>query len=175
VVAGAMAPRKGIDLLAAASEVREWPTVVRFVGTVAPPFRDYVESCIIRVRGAGAQVELCEGLRSADYLRTIGEASCSVIPYPRHIGMSRVLLESATMGTPVVAHNWGLLGHLVKTHNIGLAVDCRDRSSFRDALDRMSDAASRDEYSTALAQFAAPYSGAEFARRLRIVWTDMAR
>jgi glycosyltransferase involved in cell wall biosynthesis len=84
--------------------------------------------------------------------------------------MSRVLLESAAVGTPIVAHNWGLLGHLVKSFGLGIATDCRDPVAFRSALDRFAEPHDRLQYAQALAAFAATYSEASFRERLRAVW-----
>ena len=65
----------------------------------------------------------------------MGSSECVVLPYPRHFGMSRVLLEAASTGTPVVASAFAQLGHLVKAFGLGLAVDTSRPSAFAGAID----------------------------------------
>ena len=88
-------------------------------------------------------------------LAVLGAARCAVLPYPRHAGMSRVLVESAATGTPVVAHDWGLLGHLVRTHGLGVTVDSSDAAALRTAVLSLSETDAQRRYAHALARFAA--------------------
>jgi glycosyltransferase involved in cell wall biosynthesis len=171
ILAGSLSARKGIELLAAAAEVRRWAVPVRLMGAVDPGYTASFREAAARIRSSGAEVEVCDSWQSnAEYLAHLGRACCSIIAYPRHIGMSRVLLESAAVGTPIVAHNWGLLGHLVKSFGLGIATDCRDPVAFRSALDRFAEPHDRLQYAQALAAFAATYSEASFRERLRAVW-----
>lgn len=43
--------------------------------------------------------------------------------YQNHIGMSGILLLAALFNKPVLSQNYGLMGKLVKTYNLGLTVD----------------------------------------------------
>jgi glycosyltransferase involved in cell wall biosynthesis len=44
-------------------------------------------------------------------------------PYQRHVGMSGILLLAAAAGTPVLSSNYGLMGALVRRHQLGITVD----------------------------------------------------
>lgn len=174
VLAGSIAPRKGIDLLVSAARLSPWPTSIRFVGAIAPNFRSTFNCHVQSLRSVGTDVKVLGALESDDaYLGVIRQALCSIIPYPRHIGMSRVLLESAKMHTPVIAHDWGLLGYLVRRYGLGMTVDCHNSREFRSALDRMAEPSAQAEYAPNLTYFAEQYTLNEFKRRLRTVWTNV--
>jgi hypothetical protein len=53
--------------------------------------------------------------------------------------MSGVLVEACSVRTPVGAHHFGLLGHLVRTHGLGLSVDCTDPRALRTAVVTLAD------------------------------------
>jgi len=46
-----------------------------------------------------------------------------LIPYQRHVGMSGVLLHSASAMKPVISSQYGLLGKLVQTYKLGTALN----------------------------------------------------
>lgn len=54
--------------------------------------------------------------------------------YQRHIGMSAVLVRAAAAGKPVLSSNYGLMGQLVKTRQLGQAVDAESPVAVTDAL-----------------------------------------
>jgi hypothetical protein len=57
----------------------------------------------------------------------------------------------------------GLLGHLVREHGIGLAVDCRDPCALREAiLELAGERADTRRYEDAVARFAARFSQERF-------------
>jgi hypothetical protein len=87
----------------------------------------------------GARVELRPRLHSeVEGLRALASARCALLPYHRHSGMSRVLLEACSAGTPVIADNFGLLGYLVRTHGpgIGSRLQRLERAAGGDAVAR---------------------------------------
>src|SRR5204863_6629463 len=47
-------------------------------------------------------------------------------PYQRFVGSSGVLLWAAGAGRPVLSQGFGLVGHLIREHRLGLAVDTTD-------------------------------------------------
>ncbi len=164
VVWGALARRKGIDLLARALTIR--PTPVRLV-IAGRPAEDYVrelERNVASMEASGVAVDLRTHPQSElDGLRALAGAACALLPYPRHPGMSRVLVEACSVGTPVVTHRFGLLGHLVRAHGLGLSVDCHDPEALRAAVIAMSDPARHEDYADALAAFAARFTSAAFS------------
>ncbi len=56
--------------------------------------------------------------------------------YKKHIGMSAVLVRAAVAERPVLASDYGLIGQLVKTKQLGLTVNETDKAAIADALTR---------------------------------------
>jgi hypothetical protein len=163
VIWGALAPRKGVELLARALALG--PSSMRLViaGRPAPAYVPELERAVASLEASGVAVDLRTHPQSElDGLRALAGAACAVLPYPRHAGMSRVLVEACSVGTPVVAHHFGLLGHLVRTHGLGLSVNCHDPAALRTAVMTMSDPARHLDYADALAAFAARFTPERF-------------
>lgn len=167
VVYGALAPRKGLDLLASALTLEPTPLRLVLAGSVHEPYVPELERLAASMVASGVEVRLRPHEHSErDGLRALAGASCAVLPYPRHAGMSRVLLEACSVGTPVVAHSFGLLGHLVRTNGLGLTVDCTDPRALRDAVIKLADPAQAPSYALALQAFSARHSPARFRAAL---------
>ena len=138
VLYGALSARKGVDLLAAAVAAEPGGLRVTLAGEIETQFGARLERHVEAMRSAGADVDLrLHRHDEIEGLAVLAGGSCIVLPYPRHYTMSRVLLEAAAVGTPVVVHDFGLLGHLVRSHGLGIAVDCRNPRALRYALDRL--------------------------------------
>jgi glycosyltransferase involved in cell wall biosynthesis len=115
------------------------------------------------MRQVGAAVDVRPYRHSeAQGLEVLAQARCAVLPYPRHDGMSRVLVESSSVGTPVIVHDRGLIGYLVRCHELGHAVDCQDARALRRAILDLMRADARDTYAAGLAEFAARFSVERF-------------
>jgi glycosyltransferase involved in cell wall biosynthesis len=95
-------------------------------------------------------------------LEVLARAKCAVLPYPRHDGMSRVLLEACSVGTPVIVHDRGLVGYLVRRYKLGRAVDCTDARALRRAILALVSTDDSEPHSAHLADFAARFSAARF-------------
>jgi glycosyltransferase involved in cell wall biosynthesis len=162
VMYGALAPRKGIALLADA--VAAGAIVpVHIAGSVEPGFETELARLVARMQAAGAEVTVAPRSHSeAEGLTALAQACCAVLPYPRHYTMSRVLLEAAHVGTPVVVHDRGMLAYLVRRHGLGVAVDCTDAVALRRALLDLCEPGRTRGFGPALARFAARYSSAAF-------------
>ena len=167
-VYGALSRHKGIDRLAAALEHEANDVEVTLAGVVDPAYAAELDAALRRMRAAGARVDLRPRLHDeAEGLAVLGAARCAVLAYPRHLGMSRVLLEACAAGTPVVADRFGLLGHLVREHGLGLAVDSGDPDALLGAIRALTedeDAPAR--YAPALSAFAERFSPARFRAAL---------
>ena len=70
------------------------------------------------------------------------------------------------MGTPVIAHRFGLLGHLVRVYGLGLSIDCANPRTLRTALLMMADPARCATYAEALAAFSARFAPDRFRAAL---------
>jgi len=164
-----MAGRKGVDLLERA--VTRSPPGLRIViaGTVYTNFEEQLDQHVRAMRDSGADVHVRGRTQSeSEGLAMLAGGLCAVLPYPRHYGMSRVLLEAAAVGTPVVAHEFGLIGHFVRDHGLGAAVDCRDPAAFADAIQRFTtDDGAPAHFARRLDAFAKKFSFSVFQHALR--------
>jgi glycosyltransferase involved in cell wall biosynthesis len=168
VVYGALDTRKGIHLLARAISLEPVLIKVVLAGSVEPGFENELMRCVREMEKAGANVDLrAYHHNELEGLGILAKARCAVLSYPRHYTMSRVLIEACSVGTPVVVHDKGLLGHLVRQHGLGIAVDCTDPKALRHALITLSnDQNSQKNYCDALARFAAKYSKETFEKAI---------
>jgi glycosyltransferase involved in cell wall biosynthesis len=168
---GVLAARKGVDLLAAA--VRADPAIgpVVIAGPVSAGYAEEMHGLLADMRASGADVELVDRrITEGDALELLGATRCVVLPYPRHYGMSRVLLEAAAVGTPVVVHDHGMVADLVRRHRLGLVVDCRDAAAFARAVKAVS--RDIDHYQPQLAAFSARYGRQAFTTAVTAPFTE---
>ena len=169
IVYGRITTRKGLDYISRALTSQRSDVHLRLAGPLPRPLKPWLDAHVDAMRRSGVRVELDLRSHAPDEgLAALGRARCAVIPYVRHYGMSRVLLEAASVGTPVVATHRGLIGHLVREHALGLAVDCADPHAFRAALLEMCEGST--DYSAALARFVENYSPRRFESALESVF-----
>jgi glycosyltransferase involved in cell wall biosynthesis len=163
VIYGALAERKGLDLLARAIAVRPTSISITIAGEASKSFLPTLEKHVLEMRRYGATVEARPYRHSeAEGLRVLARGRCAVLPYPRHDGMSRVLLEACAVGTPVIVHDRGLLGYLVRRYELGRVVDCTDPRQLRDAIAELTRDGASESYRAALADFALRFSVERF-------------
>ena len=173
IVYGALAERKGVDLVAQAVALAPVPLHITIAGESNAAFLPRLNALAASMRGAGATVELhLHRHTETEGLRALAGARCALLPYPWHDGMSRVLLEACVVGTPVIVHDRGLLGHLVRRHELGRAVDCRDPGALRHAMLELTDETASARYGDALAHFASRYSRERFEQAVLGVFRD---
>jgi glycosyltransferase involved in cell wall biosynthesis len=168
VLFGALGARKGLHYLADAFEHDGQGVKLVLAGAAAPSFASSLESLEARLRAAGVDLELRVWYHDeGEFLEVLAGARAAVLPYVGHVGMSRVLVEAASVGTPVVAHADGLVGYLVKTRGLGIAVDCRDAPALAAAVREISEPNVTGRYADALRRFAAEHSAEHFAAAVR--------
>jgi glycosyltransferase involved in cell wall biosynthesis len=172
ILFGRLAERKGIDYVARALEIHGRGARLVLAGSVAPGYQEELEAVVSRMRDAGVEVSLrARAHDEGEALSVLHSGCAALLPYVGHIGMSRVLLEAAVAGTPVIAHDEGLIGHLVRTRGLGLVVDCRDPGALSNAIREIGeDCGAADRYAPALARFADEHSSARFAAVLDAVF-----
>jgi hypothetical protein len=162
-IVGSLAPRKGIELLADALELTRPGMRVILAGEVVESYRAQLIRTVERMISAGAEVELRDEFqRLEEYEGILASVQCVVLTYRRHYGMSRVLVEAALAGTPIVADEWGLIGHLVREYGLGKTVDAADARALSAALNQFCDGDAAAPFAPRLAQFASRYSWAAF-------------
>jgi glycosyltransferase involved in cell wall biosynthesis len=97
---------------------------VLLLGEQAEAFREEIVLWILKAREKGVQVIVDNKRIPTEEIQGIIKASDLVMaPYQNHIGSSGVLLRAAAAGRPVLSQSYGLMGHNVRTHRLGLAVD----------------------------------------------------
>jgi hypothetical protein len=163
VLYGQLAARKGIDLVARALTIERTRVRVVLAGSIDDGYLPELERHAAVIEAAGGEIEVRAWRHSElEGLRALASARCALLPYPKHPGMSRVLVESCSVGTPVIAHDFGLLGHLVRRHRLGLAVDCTDPNALREAVLLLTEAERSVSYTEHLARFAARFERERF-------------
>jgi glycosyltransferase involved in cell wall biosynthesis len=85
--------------------------------------------------------------------------------YQRHIGMSAVLVRAAAAGKPVLSSDYGLMGQLVKTRQLGVAVDAESPAAIADALNTFGQATWPAE-PDAMQHFAEQNQASQYARTI---------
>ncbi|MGH3001565.1 MAG: glycosyltransferase [Gaiellaceae bacterium] len=165
ILFGSIAERKGIQHLAGAFRKGGCGVSLTLVGALDPAFTGRFDVLVEELRRSGVELDLrLHHHEERAALALLSAAQVAVLPYVGHVGMSRVLLEAAACGTPVVAHDSGLLGHLVRTRNLGAAVDCRDPSALAAAIRGfLGDPGAPERHAAALRDFAAGYDSDRFA------------
>jgi glycosyltransferase involved in cell wall biosynthesis len=163
---GSLAARKGIDRLAAAVCTAPHGLRVTLAGASEPGFSRRLEEYVCSMRAAGADVAVLDRqLTPQEGADMLAHSRCAVLPYPRHNGMSRVLVEAAAARTPVVVESHGLVGHLVRSHGLGAAVDSADPVTLAKAIRRFTDHEREAKaHEDALRRFAERYAPRRFAR-----------
>jgi glycosyltransferase involved in cell wall biosynthesis len=163
---GALDWRKGVHSLADAIALAPTGVRVTLAGRPVPGYEGTLAELVARMRGVGADVDLRDRWLDGDeYLSVLAQAQVVAAPYPRHRGSSRLILEAAAVGTPVVADRYGLLGRQVREHRLGLVVDSEQPLELRRALDTLlaGDAGVDRE---ALRRFAGRYTEERFREAL---------
>jgi glycosyltransferase involved in cell wall biosynthesis len=163
VVYGAIGARKGIDLIARAVSVEATPIEITIAGETIEGFEPQLRAHVAEIRRGGATVDVrAKRHDEVAGLQVLAGARCALLAYERHSGMSRVLLEACCVGTPVIVHDRGLLGYLVKRYRLGRAIDCRNPHEFRTAILELTRDGAREEFAASLGEFARRYTADKF-------------
>lgn len=94
-------------------------------------------------------------------------ADVILTPHQQHVGMSGTILLAAAAQKPVLASNYGLVGHLVKIHQLGMTVDTQSSYAIADAMTKFIETNPAKFYdSKKMQQFAEQHSYMEFAKIL---------
>ncbi len=169
ILFGLLAARKGLDLVADALAEDSAGFQLTIAGEIAPGYGDELEATIARLRSQGVEVNERTGrLTDAEVMQELASARCAVLPYRFHPGTSRVLTEAAAVGTPVIAPDHGLVGHLVREYGIGLTADPTDPEALRSALLELEqDPDGAAKYRSNLERYTSDYGGEAFRNAVR--------
>jgi glycosyltransferase involved in cell wall biosynthesis len=142
---GALAARKGIGTLGEALTLLppgcQARLAVVFCGRPVPSERQSISEMLGGItRRTDVQIVVDEqDLHFTEVQSAFEAADLVLVPYLRHIGSSAVLVRAAAAGKPVVASDFGLVGHYVRTQSLGRVVDTRDTSALAHALEEALD------------------------------------
>lgn len=169
ILFGRLGARKGVSELARAIALSPTDLRITLAGEVDAAYRPQLKRDIAEMEHVGAEVIVVdERLSEREGMELMAVAQFALLPYPRHFGGSRVLVNAAAVGTPCVASAFGLLGHHVRRWGTGITVDPKDPVALRYAMDqlRQEPAGAR---ATNLATFAQRYSDEAFSSALMSV------
>jgi glycosyltransferase involved in cell wall biosynthesis len=135
VMFGYLDARKGIDRVAAALEHDSSGLRLALNGEVAPEYEARLDDEVARIRSGGAEVQTrLERLPYEEALDSLAAARVALLAFGWVPPGSRVLLEAASAGTPVVASSEGAVGHLVREYGLGRTVNPGDADGMRAAI-----------------------------------------
>lgn len=126
---GMLTPRKGIfQVLEAVQQLsaeNQQKLTLMLAGPLPDPHKDRVlEQIAALERNTCLQIILHNAFISdADVQRYFAAADIILAPYQHHVGMSAILVRAAAAQRPVLSSDYGLMGHLVRQHQLGATVD----------------------------------------------------
>jgi glycosyltransferase involved in cell wall biosynthesis len=141
---GYLTERKGplvvLDALRLLPEQLADRVAVLFAGRTDPAIRDAIEerrSALYGERpGLWLRIE-DRRLESAELEMLVQRSDIVLAPYQRFVGSSGVLLWAARAARPVLAQDFGLVGRLIRDHQLGAVADSRDPAALAHAIERM--------------------------------------
>jgi hypothetical protein len=169
ILFGYMDERKGIDRVAAALESGCEGLELKLYGEPAPEYAARLEREIARMKTGGVRVE--EHLSRLPYREALDAMAASrvaLLSFGWVPPGSRVLLEAAAAGTPAIGSTRGAVGHLIRTHGLGLTVDPDDTVGLRAAIGELAmDPETPRRYSQRLRAYADEVNGGHYRGEIR--------
>ncbi len=136
---GYLDARKGIDRIATALDHGGTGLTLRMYGEVAPEYATALEAELARLRSSGVAVETrFERLPYEEAMDSLARARVALLAFGWVPPGSRVLLEAASAGTPVIGSSKGAVGHLIREHGLGLDVNPDDPAALGAAITALS-------------------------------------
>lgn len=169
ILFGALDERKGIDRVAAALAEGCEGLELRLYGKPVGGYESRLEEEIARIRAGGVEVEArLERVPYEEALDGIARSRAALLSFGWVPAGSRVLLEAAAAGTPVIGSTKGAVGHLIQAHDLGRAVDPDDTVGLRRAIQELAMApAPSQRYAAGLAAYARELGGERYRREIR--------
>lgn len=140
LMAGALAPRKGlkemVDALEVTTEEVRRRIILTVIGEPEKPFGDYVRTALDRTKALGVKVN--ETLRFVDDQEmdaAMEAADVVLVAYRDFKGSSGMLIRAAHFGKPVIATDEGLMSYFVRIHRLGASIDVGNPKTFADCME----------------------------------------
>ncbi|KAA9353743.1 glycosyltransferase [Larkinella humicola] len=138
---GHLDDRKGIepllDALKLLKPAQQRALCLVLAGPIQPGFREKVERSMTEVGSDMQIVRVFDEIKGRE-IQVYFELSDYVLAlYQNHIGMASVVVRAAVSGKPVLASDYGYLGHLVQTEQLGAVTDATSPDAIRALLERI--------------------------------------
>lgn len=139
LMAGALAPRKGlketVDAIEVSSEDVRRRIILQVIGEPDKDFGDYVRTSLDRCRTLGVQViENLQFVSDRELDDAMEAADLVLVAYRGFKGSSGTVIRAAHFGKPVLSTDDGLMAYFVRTHKLGAALDVGNPVVFAAAL-----------------------------------------
>lgn len=139
------------------------------VGTIHPAERLMLQAKIQEVQRSHP-IQICcqhDFVPDTSVSSYFQQSDVILAPYQRHIGMSGILLHAAAAQRPVLSSDFGLMGEVVRRHQLGITVNSEDPAAIAQGLRQfLWEPAARVGQPEAMRQFAEQNRAAEFAARV---------
>jgi glycosyltransferase involved in cell wall biosynthesis len=142
LIAGALHPRKGIhatvNALARSSETTRRSVRLMLIGKPMENCENYALDNVERLKNMNVEVDYdFRFVSDLELDRYIAQSHVVLTPYLGFKSSSGIVIRAAHFGKPVVSTDDGLLGYLVKKHQLGETLDAGNETSFAACLDRI--------------------------------------
>lgn len=137
---GALSARKGVSQLLDALVLESCPkeVVVLLAGRQEDDVRLLMQGeTACKLRAQGRLIEWNRYVTPEEEVRAYSACDLVWLGYVGYYGISGVTIQSAVSGRPSVACQEGIVGHWVRTHNIGLTTDVRNPHNVIEAIEKI--------------------------------------
>ncbi|MFD1144046.1 glycosyltransferase [Larkinella insperata] len=138
---GYLDERKGIEpLLEAVKELpadRQKAVCLVLAGPVQPAFQEKIERKLAEVGDLVQVVRVFREIKGREIQLFFELADYALALYQKHVGMASVVVRAAVSRKPVLASDYGYLGHLVQSEQLGAVADTTEPSAIRAMVERV--------------------------------------
>jgi len=128
VYVGRLSEYKGIPTLIDAWNIMDDPPLLKIAGS--GPLRNIVEAAA----STNPRIEYLGQVALADVPTILGDASFSIMPSVTYEGFPKAIVESFSVGTPVIASELGSLTELIEPFRTGLLFEADSPASLAQAV-----------------------------------------
>lgn len=166
---GYLDERKGIEPLLEALNLVNPATrpqiSVLLVGAIQPDYQAQIEQRIAAVSPDVQVISVFREIRGRLIQTYFELADYALALYQRHVGMASVIIRAAISGKPLLASDFGYMGKLVSTEELGAIVDSTSPAAISELIENV--VASNLHYSAAnLQKVASQHSDEAFAKMI---------
>lgn len=166
---GQMDKRKGIERIADALGEGCEDLELKLYGNPVPDYEKRLLELLEKMRSGGVRVDAqLRRLPYAEAMDSMAASRVALLSFGWVPAGSRVLLEAAAAGTPVIGSNQGAVGYLIRKHRLGISVSPSDTAGLRGAIQELtSDISAAQSYGENLRAYAERLDGRTYRREIR--------